>query len=50
MLSKYFTEIELKIMRIEVIKMTLQKRENSNQMFVHELERPLDIYGLKRHY
>ena len=32
-------------MRIEVIKMTLQKRENSNQKFVYELERPLEIYG-----
>lgn len=37
--------MELKIMRIEVIKMTLQKRENSANNIVHEIERPLKIYG-----
>ena len=37
--------MELKIMRIEVIKMTLQKRENSANNFVYEIERPLKIYG-----
>ncbi|CAF0766905.1 unnamed protein product [Adineta steineri] len=44
LLSKYFTEMELKIMRIEVIKMTLQKRENSANNIVYEIERPLKIY------
>lgn len=32
-------------MRIEVIKMTLQKRENSASNIVHQIERPLKIYG-----
>ena len=32
-------------MRIEVIKMTLQKRENSANNIVYEIERPLKIYG-----
>ena len=45
LLSKYFDEIELKIMRIEVIKMTLQKRENSSTNIIYEIERPLTIYG-----
>jgi len=47
LLSKYFTEMELKIMRIEVIKMTLQKRENPANNIVYEIERPLKIYGKK---
>ncbi len=47
MLSKYFTEMELKIMRIEVIKMTLQKRENSVNNIIYSIERPLKIYGKK---
>ncbi len=47
LLSKYFTEMELKIMRIEVIKMTLQKRENPVNNIVYEIERPLKIYGKK---
>ncbi|CAF4721521.1 unnamed protein product, partial [Rotaria magnacalcarata] len=42
--SKYFTEIELKMMRIEVIKMTLQKREHSTISALHEIERPIEIY------
>jgi hypothetical protein len=37
--------MELKIMRIEVIKMTLQKREKSSINIVHQIERPLKIYG-----
>jgi hypothetical protein len=37
--------MELKIMRIEVIKMTLQKRENSGTNIIYEIERPLKIYG-----
>jgi hypothetical protein len=37
--------MELKIMRIEVIKMTLQKRENSAKNIVYQIERPLKIYG-----
>jgi hypothetical protein len=48
LLSKYFTEMELKIMRIEVIKMTLQKRENPVNNIVYEIERPLKIYGNKK--
>jgi hypothetical protein len=37
--------MELKIMRIEVIKMTLQKRENSANNIIHQIEQPLKIYG-----
>ena len=33
------------MMRVEVIKMTLQRRQNSEQNFVHQIERPLTIYG-----
>ena len=32
-------------MRIEVIKMTLQKRENSGNNLVPQIERPLKIYS-----
>ena len=34
------------MMRVEVIKMTLQKRNNSEQNLSHQIERPLTIYGL----
>ena len=37
--------MELKIMRIEVIKMTLQKREKSSSHIVDQIERPFKIYG-----
>jgi len=37
--------MELKIMRIEVIKMTLQKQEKSASNIVDQIERPLKIYG-----
>ncbi len=40
--------MELKIMRIEVIKMTLQKRENSTNSFYYEIEQPLKIYGREK--
>lgn len=43
LLSKYFSENELKIMRIEVIKMTLQKRENSANNIIYQIARPLKI-------
>lgn len=33
------------MMRVEVIKMTLQKRDNSVENPVHQIERPLKIYG-----
>ncbi len=32
-------------MRIEVIKMTLKKREDSGNNIIHQIERPLKIYG-----
>ncbi|CAF1183879.1 unnamed protein product [Rotaria sp. Silwood1] len=44
LLSKYFTEIEIKMMRTQVIKMTLQKRENSTINLIYQIERPLKIY------
>ncbi|CAF0803646.1 unnamed protein product [Rotaria sordida] len=44
LLSKYFTEMEIKMMRTQVIKMTLQKRENSTIDIIYPIERPLKIY------
>jgi len=44
LLSKYFTEIELKIMRIEVIRMTLKKRKNCSKSYQNSIERPLIVY------
>ncbi len=32
-------------MRIEVIKMTLKKREDSGNNIIYQIERPLKIYG-----
>ncbi|CAF1471297.1 unnamed protein product [Rotaria magnacalcarata] len=46
LLSKYFTDIELKMMRTQVIKMTLKKREDSTVNIVYRIERPLKIYVL----
>ncbi len=36
-------------MRIEVIKMTLKKREDSGNNIIHQIERPLKIYGKFTH-
>ncbi|CAF4643308.1 unnamed protein product, partial [Rotaria sp. Silwood2] len=44
LLSKYFTEIEIKMMRTEIIKMTLQKRESSTINLIYQIERPMKIY------
>ncbi|CAF4162802.1 unnamed protein product, partial [Rotaria socialis] len=46
LLSKYFTDIELKMMRTQVIKMTLKKREDSTVNIVYRIERPLKIHVL----
>lgn len=45
LLIEYFTEIELKIMRVEVIRMTLKKRENCSFKVQCPIERPIQLIG-----